>query len=177
MRWAAVACSVLVAATGCASGARKALDVPLGTSRADAVSVLRAHEFCRPEGRMQAIENYPRCDQVGLELSESWVVARYDREGKLERLTRYERQRDETAAAERWEALITEGRKTRGAESEDAKKRAGEMGDTPEGAIAWVAWFVQGSAAIDVLYLVRAASPKTPNIVEDVRWVPAPEED
>jgi hypothetical protein len=156
---------------GCGGGSPvRPLDVSLGSSRDDAVAALRHHDYCRAHGPKQQIENYPRCDSVGMDLAESWVVAHYDRDGKLERVTRYERQPSDNTAAERWEKLVASARERLGAESADARKRLGEVAEPPDGTVAWAAWFTQDAAAIKALYLVRSTTERSPNVVEEIRW-------
>jgi hypothetical protein len=146
------------------------LAVSLGTPRNQAIEALHRSDYCRPEGPPQEIENYARCDSPGLQLGESWVVARYNSDGALDRLTRYERQPDERRATERWEALLKAARDKFGVESKDARTRLAEVSEPPDGTVAWVAWFSRDASTINALYLVRPSTEQDPNVVEEVRW-------
>lgn len=156
---------------GCsAATANGPLTVALGTPRDKTVSSLKGSDYCRREGPPQVIENYPRCDSPGFQLGESWVVARYNKNGRLDRLTRYERQPDEKHATDRWGALVKAARREFGEESKEARIRLAEISEPPDGAVAWVAWFSPDASAITALYLVRPPTSSDPNVVEEVRW-------
>jgi len=146
------------------------LNVRLGTERQTAVAELERRDYCRPAGPSLEVENYARCDSPGLQLGESWVVARYNENGELDQLTRYERQPDERRATERWEALVAGGRQAFGRESKQARARLSELAEPPNGTVAWVAWFSADATTITALYLVRPSAQSEPNVVEVVRW-------
>jgi hypothetical protein len=158
---------------GCGSNLSRPLEVRLGSPRDEVVAALRANDYCRSPGARGEIENYAPCEAAGLDLAESWVVARYDRDGKLDRVTRYERQPDDAAAAQRWEGLVTRARHRLGAESPEARRRLAELTEPPDGTVAWAAWFSGDATAIEALYPVRPGSERSPNVVEDILWAVA----
>lgn len=161
----------LLGSSGCAGSARHApLSVAPGSDRAGVVSGLRGHDYCRPEGPERATETFVRCDRPGLAIGESWVVAEYDTDDRLVRMRRLERQPDQKTATERWNHLVEERTRALGPTSPDAKARLSELGETPDGATSWAAWYDEQGRVVIGVYLVRPPAERDPNVVELIRW-------
>lgn len=160
-----VALALLLAACGGVT-AEAPLTIPLGTPRAQAVSQLRTHQFCRKDDPPEAVETYPRCDRPGTEWGESWVTARFDESDRLVELRRYERFSDENRAVQRWNDLVA-ARAKLNPESPDAIGALREKGLLEPGTKTMKAFRVDGDTIVGV-YLLTPQPPEEANILEAV---------
>jgi len=158
-----------VALIGCGGAARLAVPVPLEQDRVGAEASLTKQKFCRHETREQRIQSYVRCHSKGLEIGESWIVVDYDKADRVAKVQRMELYPTHEEATKRWNALVEERAKERGAESEQARAAMATLGEAPMGAVVWKVWRVSGSNQLDAIYLVKPTSKGAPNVVEIVR--------
>jgi hypothetical protein len=159
----------LLGGVGCAAEVyQRTLDMPVGADRERVASELRDLAYCREREPPQRQQRYARCAHPGLELGQSWVLVEFDRDGVWQAARRLERYATGNEALRRWNELTALRRVQSGDDSQDARRYVVGAGRLPEGATAWLSWYVQGGRAVASVYLMRDAPPGRPNVIEEL---------
>jgi hypothetical protein len=161
--------ALLTLCVGCAGvAADSPLTVSLGLDREATTKALHDHAYCHKVDPPQKNESYPRCDRVGTEWGESWVVATFDNDRSVE-LRRWERFTDDNRAVERWNQLVL------------AREKLGPASDEALQALRTNELLLSGTRAVKAfrldpktivaVYLLTPAPPEDANVLERVVYV------
>jgi hypothetical protein len=161
----------LVLLVGCGGvTADHPLTIPLGLQRSAADAELAKHKYCHEvDGPRPEVETYPRCERVGSEWGESWVVARYE-DDRLVELRRYERFTDEARATERWNQLVGDRAKVSPASTEASQALRSKL--LEPGTKSVQAFRIDAGTVVGV-YLLDPRPPEQASILEAVIRLPA----
>lgn len=146
------------------------MTIPVGMNRDQLVPELREHAYCAsaaaPDPHTRE-ETFPRCDQPGVEYSQSWVVAAYDESGHVIRLDRWEKYSDPDKLQDRFNDLIDKRTKLAGPPTDNAKALVLAQRQLPPGTKTWVA-FESGDYALVGIYLLDPKPPAYASLLEEV---------
>ncbi|MBA3541973.1 MAG: hypothetical protein H0T79_20320 [Deltaproteobacteria bacterium] len=130
---------------------------------------LRSHQYCHENaGPPTRSESYPRCERVGPEWGESWVVAIFDNDTLVE-LRRWERFTDDNKAVERWNKLVAD-RNAITPESAEALQALRTSGLLQPGTRI-VKAFRDGDSLVGV-YLLTPTAPEDASVLEKIIRLP-----